>query len=325
MNPSSSSSSSDAIDPSSSTPAHVIVGAGAVGSGTASRLADAGHRVRVITRSGSGPEHANVERVAADASDQARLVALTQGARSLYNCANPPYDQWVTDWPPLAASLLVTAGVTGARLITMSNLYGYAATTEPMRSTDSLAAPTRKGAIRERMWNDAIAAHDAGRVRATELRASDYFGPGLGESAHLGDRVVPNVLSGRNVRVLGDPDAPHSWTYIGDVCAALATLGTDDRSLGRAWHVPTGPARSARQMVDAISAAAGTDPVATRSIPKAVLKIAGVFVPVMREVLEVQYQFEDAFIIDASDTEATFGLRPTPLDEQLKETIAGYR
>ncbi|MCP3987518.1 MAG: NAD-dependent epimerase, partial [Actinomycetia bacterium] len=88
---------------------HVIVGAGPIGTGTALQLVDRGHQVRIITRSGSGPSHDRIELVAADATDVARLVELSEGAHSLYNCANPPYDKWPTAWPPLSASLIRAA------------------------------------------------------------------------------------------------------------------------------------------------------------------------------------------------------------------------
>jgi len=104
---------------------HVIVGAGPVGSSAAAHLADAGHRVRIVTRRGSGPVRPGVELVAADATDAARLTEVAQGAAALYNCANPPkYTTWPRDWPPLHAALLTAAERTGAVLVTMSNLYG---------------------------------------------------------------------------------------------------------------------------------------------------------------------------------------------------------
>ena len=155
---------------------HVIFGAGPVGSGTARRLAAAGRQVRVVTRSGSGPE--GVERVAADAADPDAVAKVTAGADVVYNCVNPPsYDTWVKDWPPVAANLLAAAEDTGAVLVTMSNLYGYGPVDHPMREDDPLASTETKGRIRATMWADALAAHRAGRVRATEVRASDFFGP----------------------------------------------------------------------------------------------------------------------------------------------------
>ena len=78
---------------------HVIVGAGPVGTATAQHLVDAGHQVRMVTRTGNGPAP-SVERVAADAADGDRLTELTRGAAALYNCANPPYHRW----PELAAA-----------------------------------------------------------------------------------------------------------------------------------------------------------------------------------------------------------------------------
>src|SRR5690349_19801462 len=101
---------------------HVIVGAGAVGTATATLLAERGEQVRMVTRRGSGPEHPAIERVAADATDADRLTGLTTGAAALYNCASPQYHRWLTDWPPLATALLTAAERTGAVLTTASNL-----------------------------------------------------------------------------------------------------------------------------------------------------------------------------------------------------------
>jgi nucleoside-diphosphate-sugar epimerase len=304
---------------------HTIVGAGAVGSGTALRLADSGHDVRVVTRSGTGPAHPNIELVAADATDATRLTELARAAHAVYNCANPPYDKWATAWPPLGDAFLAAAEATGARLVTMSNLYGFAPGTSPMTATGPLDPSTRKGRIRTDMWHAALAAHDEGRIRATEARASDYFGPGLGETSHLGDRGVARALAGKRVSTIGAVDVIHSWTYIDDVCATLATLGTDDRSLGRAWHVPTLPPRSARDMVAEICATAGVDPVKVARIPTVALRLGGVFVPMIRELLEMRYQFDEPFEIDSTGTTETFGLTATPIAEQMRATVAFYR
>ena len=304
---------------------HTIVGAGAVGSGTAIRLAEQGHDVRVITRTGTGPANTRIELVSADASDAKRLTELSAGAEALYNCANPPYNKWATAWPVLGSSFIATAEATGARLITMSNLYGFGRGTMPMRATDALAPFTKKGQIRSDMWHNALQAHRDGRIQATEVRASDYFGPGLGETSHLGDRLVPRLLAGKNVSVIGATDIIHSWSYIGDVCDTMATLGTDDGAMGRAWHVPTLAPVTAAEMVRQLCRQAGIDPVQVKQIPKLALRAAGLIMPVMRELPEILYQFEEPFEIDGADTTETFGLKATPLDEQMRATIASYR
>ncbi len=191
-----------------------------------------------------------------------------------------------------------------------------------MTEDHPLDAHTRKGRIRARMWTDALDAHRAGRVRVTEARASDFVGPGLGDGAHMGDRTVARVLTGRPVGVIGDPDVEHSWTSVDDVARTLAVLATDERAWGRPWHVPTAPAVSQRQLVDALARAAGRRPVPVRSVPIALLRLVGIVSPTVRELPEIAYQFTAPFVIDSSAATSTFGLEPTPLADTLATTVA---
>jgi nucleoside-diphosphate-sugar epimerase len=304
---------------------HVILGKGSVGSATAELLAERGNDVRVLSRSG-GRSQERMEHVAVDATDARALTAATIGAAALYNCAQPTaYHRWAAEWPPIAAALLDTAEATGAVLVTMSNLYGYGPVDRPMTEDLPLAATGTKGRIRARMWTDALARHRAGRARVTEARASDFFGPGITTNGHLGQRVVPAVLRGRGVRVLGDPDAPHSWTYIGDVARTLVRLGTDERALGRAWHVPSAPPLSRREAVRLLCQAAGVVAVPVRAIPWWVVRLAAVAAPPLREMPEVRHQFDRSFVLDSSAYTATFGETATPPEVAFAATVRWWR
>lgn len=303
---------------------HVVVGRGAVGTATTRLLLRQGHEVRVISRSG-GAAAAGAEPVALDATDAAALTAAAAGAAAVYNCANPAYDRWDTDWPPLAAALLDAAESTGAVLATVGNLYGYGPVTAPITEATPLAAVGHKGKVRNRMWADALARHRAGRVRVTEVRGSDYVGPGVTDQGYLGERAVPALLSGRTVRVLGDPDAPHSWTAVDDVAVALVTAALDRHAWGRAWHVPTAPPASARDAVAMMCAAAGVPPVKVVPIPPFVLRAAGLVRPVMRELQEVRHQFARPFVLDSTAFTAQFGVVATPLADALAGTVSWWR
>ncbi|MFP3906321.1 MAG: NAD-dependent epimerase/dehydratase family protein [Acidimicrobiales bacterium] len=303
---------------------HVIVGAGAVGTHTARHLVAAGHEVRVVTRSGSGPTEPGIERVAADATDPGALARLVDGAAALYNCANPSgYHQWTRDWPPLAASLLATAERTGAVLVTMSNLYGYGPVDAPMTEDTPLAATGSKGRIRARMWLDALAAHEAGRARVTEARASDFFGP-EGGNDHLGRRFMPKLLAGKRLSHIASPDVPHSWTYLPDVGRTLATLGTDERAWGRAWHVPTNPPLTYRQMAELMAAEADAPTPKISTIPHWLQRGLGLAMPMVRELEETHHQFAEPWILDSSAVTEVFGLEPTPMDRAVADTVAWW-
>jgi nucleoside-diphosphate-sugar epimerase len=301
----------------------MIVGAGPVGSATALLLAEEGDRVTLVSRSGSGPDHPSIEKVATDAADRASMLRLSVGAVAVYNCANPSYHRWPTDWPPIAASLLQAAKECGSVLVTMSNLYGYGRVDHPMTEDDELAATGTKGRVRAQMWKEASAAHEAGQVRVTEARAADFFGPGLTSSSHLG-RAIPRVLAGKTVRVLGDPDAPHSWTYVPDVARTLVLLARDERAWGRPWHVPTNQPFSQREVVAALATLAGVRAPRVRGIPSWVVRAGGVVSPLLRELREVLYQFERPFVLDSSTFTRTFGLEPTPMDEALAKTLESW-
>src|SRR3712207_1197107 len=278
---------------------HVVVGKGPVGTATAELLVARGHRVRVLSRSG-GTSTDTVEHRRVDAADAAALTEAARGAAALYNAVNPAYHRWATDWPPVAAALLTAAERTGAVLVTMSNLYGYGRPAGPMTTDSPLAATDVKGRVRIRMWEDALAAHEAGRVRVTEARAADFVGPQVpADHSHL-NRQLPVLRAGRRAWVIGDPDARRSWAYLPDVAATLATLGTDERALGRAWHVPNTAPRSQRQAIADLARAMDADPVPVTGIPWPVLRAVGLVVPMMREVVDVRHQFDQEFVIDAT-------------------------
>lgn len=303
----------------------LVVGAGAVGRGVASRLADAGHEVVIVSGSGRAPEDARVRPVGLDATDAAALTEIARGAGTIYNCANPRhYHRWATEWPPLADAILRAAEATGADLVIMGNLYGYGRVDGPIRADQPLRATGTNGCIRREMWETALASQEAGRVRVTEARASDYIGPDSGAQSHLGERVIPRVLRGKTVRVFGSLDAPHSWAYVPDVVRTLVALGSDDTAWGRPWIVPSGPPLSQREAITSIASAAGAPAPRLAVLPKPVLRAAGLVVPVVRALHEVMHQFELPFVVDGSETTAVFGIEPTPWAEAVAATLVGY-
>lgn len=300
---------------------HVIVGAGAVGSATALLLAERGEHVRLISRRGTGPEHAAIERVAADATDAERLTALATGASALYNCANPQYHRWFTDWPPLASALLAAAERSGAVLAAMSNLYGYGQVDGPITQKTPLGATHPKLRLRAEMWGDALAAHETGRIRATEVRASDY----IEANGLLLSVVGRRLLAGRRAYALAPLDVPHSWTSISDCAKTLVTVAADERALGQAWLVPTNPALTARQLAARFAEVNGAPRAKITAIPYPAIWATGLFSPVVKELRTTRYQFTRPFVVDSSATTQTFGLEPVSMDDALRDAAARLR
>ncbi len=283
---------------------HVVVGSGPVGTRTALLLAEAGEHVRVLTRSGAGPEHPHVERVAADASDTTAMRLHTAGATAIYNCANPAYTRWDTQWPPIAAALLEAAAATGAVLATVSNLYGYGRVEGPMGPDTPLSPCDHKGEVRVRMWREALKAHEAGRARVVEVRGSDYADAGA--NSHLA-RNAPAVVGGRRAWVLGSADQPHSWTTTHDTARLLVQLAADKHAHGRAWIVPSAPPRTQREALGDIAQAAGAPRPRISVLGPRALRAAGLVVPTVRELSGTAYQFTAPFVVDDTATRRHVG------------------
>jgi nucleoside-diphosphate-sugar epimerase len=302
---------------------HVVVGAGIVGSTLAELLANDGQDVIVITRSGSGPTHKNIRLFAADVSNLSKLLEIAPSAAAIYNCANPPYHQWAKEWPPIAASFLGYAEKTGAVLVTCSNLYGYGPVDVPMTEDLSLNAPGVKGKVRAEMWMDAKDLHDAGRIKATEVRGSDYVC--AGEQSRVGSRVMPKILAGKAAQVLGDIDVKHTWTYPSDVARLMQIVATDQKAWGKAWHVPSNEPKTQQELVSELAAVAGIKNPKLSSVPNVMWNLLALFNPLMKALKETAYQMQRPYILDDSAARKAFGMQPTSWKQILNDVVAETR
>jgi nucleoside-diphosphate-sugar epimerase len=289
----------------------LVVGAGPVGRAVAAELVARGERVTVTTRSGTAVPGATS--TAVDAKNGAALSRAAHGADVIYNCVNPPYHRWTEDWPPIAAALLAAAESSGAVLAVTGNLYPYGPLDRPMTEDLPLAATGTKGRIRATMWTDALAAHQAGRIRTFEVRGSDY----LGGNSLLSAVVSPALRKGRTAWVPADLDAPHTWTNVHDVARLLVAAANDPSAWGRPWHVPSAAPCSIRELTAMAAGVLDAKP-KVRALPYSMLWTAGLFSPLVRELRETQYQFRAPFVLDSTAAQQHFGLVPTPLAESVR-------
>lgn len=141
----------------------------------------------------------------------------------------------------------------------------------------------------------------------------------------LADMVLKLTAKGKTAYAFGDPDAPHSWSNVDDVAQTLVTLATDERAWGKAWLVPTAAPASMREAARRANELIGAPPAKVIRVPYAFLWTAGLFYKLMKELRATYYQFAKPFTIDSSATEDTFGLKPTPLDDSLRDAALRYR
>jgi nucleoside-diphosphate-sugar epimerase len=304
---------------------HVVFGTGQVGSALVAHLASMGLAVRAVSRNRPAALAGGIDWRAADVSDPEAAADAAKGASVVYQCVNAPYTEWPELFPPLQRGVLAAAERAGALLVALENLYGYGpAGGRPMTEDLALAATTVKGRTRAAMTAELLAAADADRVRVAIGRASDFFGAGVTQGSTLGERVFGNALAGRRADFIGNPDLPHTYSYVPDIAAGLATLGTDARAAGQVWHLP-GPATvTTRALLDLVADQVG-HPVGIRSVPKLAVRALGLVNPMMRELAEMAYEFDEPFVLDTRKYESAFGAAGTPLVDAIAATVAWYR
>lgn len=300
---------------------HVVLGAGPVARAIVESLKKRRIDVDVVTRSGT--EIPGARTVTANVLDTDRLASVVNGAAAVYQASQPEYHRWPQEFPALQDSVVRATRGTDAVLVAVENLYGYGAVKGPITETHPLNATTRKGKTRAELWRSLEAENRAGRLKVTAGRASDFFGPHAAASA-VGERFFEPLLHGKKAELFGNPDTLHTYTYVVDFGEALVRLALDERSLGRAWHVPNAPAISTRRFLDmAASIASVESSSVTRS--RFQLRLAGLFIPPAKESIEMLYEFEEDFMVDHSTYASIFGDHATSLHDALTTTVAWWR
>lgn len=304
-------------------PLHVVFGAGQIGPRLARKLREQGHDVRLVRRAGGGPEGIPV--LHGDAGDAAFAAQAVTGAATVYHCMNSAYDAkvWARELPRILASLIAAAGGAHARLVVLDNLYMLGRPAGRNLDENSPIAPcSRKGEIRAQLNEQLLAAERRGDVRAVVGRASDFYGPG-GVGTYFGDAFWPGALTKGIAQTLTNLDTPHTYHYTEDVAAALALLGTaPDDVTGRWWMLPCAPAEPTRALIARLGRALGRD-LKIRALPRPLLGLLALFLPILRELGEMAYQWDEAFVTDDRQFRARFGpaLQVTPLDAGARATV----
>jgi nucleoside-diphosphate-sugar epimerase len=241
----------------------------------------------------------------------------------VFHCVNAPYTDWSRAFPPLTGNILEAAASAGAKLVFGDNLYMYGSVDGPITEDLPCAATDRKGRTRALMANKLMEAHKAGKVPVAIGRAPDFYGPGVTQSV-MGARVFRPALKGGAISLLGDPDTPHTYAFVDEFARGLITLSEREEAFGRIWHTPNARTLTTRQFLELVFAQTGNR-VPIRVAPRLLLTVAALFNPMVRELKDILYQWEQPFIVDHSRFEQAFGSDTTTHRNAIRQTLEWYR
>lgn len=302
---------------------NVIFGTGPLGLAVARRLVSSGAEVRLVNRSGKADAPKGAEVMAADATDPTAAHRACEGAAVVYHCATAAYGRWAQFLPPLMTGIIEGAASAKAKLVYGDNLYAYGPVDGPLREDLPYRPIGPNTRSRAEVATTLMNAHASGKVRATIGRASDFYGPHVHQSK-AGDGVFARALAGKQAQGLGDPDAPHTYSFIDDFASGLVTLAQRDEAMGEVWHTPNAETVTTRRFVEMVFAKLGR-PARLQLAPKFAITLLALFIPPMAAVKETMYQSEHPWVVDHSKFTRAFGGQPTPHDQAIEQTLAWFR
>src|ERR1700687_1909308 len=303
-------------------PENVIFGTGPLGLAVARRLVSSGKGVRLVNRSGKAQGPPGAEVFAADASDPAAARRACQGAIVVFHCATHSYGQWDKVLPPIMSGI-IGGGAASAGLVDVETLYAYGPVDGPIREDLPYKPVGPNTNARAEVATTLMNAHAVRKLRATIGRGSDFYGPHARQSK-AGDLIFARAIAGKPAQVVGNPDLPHTLTFIDDFAAGLVTLSRQDRALGEAWHVPNAETLTTRRFVEMVFDQL-PQPLKLQRAPMIFINLMALAAPPMRAVKETMYQSVRPWVVDHSKYERAFGAQPTPHESAIEATIAWFR
>ena len=299
-----------------------VVGAGQIGAPVVESLALRGMQVTWVSRTRPKFVPAGVEHKCVDARDAAALADAVRGASAVIAAVNPAtYDVqvWRETLPPLQRGLIDAVGSVGARLVLLDALYLYAPDQGPLSPHTAQNPQTEKGKIRKQTADMLVEAQAQGRIRATTLRASDFWGPDL-SAALLTRQGLAGLRAGKRPFLIGDPDQPHAFSHRDDVVCGLVNLALAERDVeGKVFHAPVVHV-TPRELVAAVARALGVD-VRPFVAPGWMLRAIGLFSKSTRGLLEMLPQWRNPYLVDDRAYCDRFGVRAISLEDGVARLV----
>ncbi len=301
----------------------ILGSGGAIGIPLAKALTQYTDQVRQVSRN---PEKINPtdHLFKADLTNAEQTMKAVEGSEVVYLTAGFPYDTkiWESTWPKVMKNVLKACEASNSKLVFFDNIYMYDPDTiGSMTETNPVAPRSKKGKIRARIAQMVLDAANQGKVETLIARSADFYGPGIKDVSLLTETVFKPLSEGKKANCLGRVDRKHSFTYTPDAGKATALLGNTPDAYGQVWHLPTAPdPPTMKEMIQLISKALGVAP-KYRVAGKTMVRLIGLFVPVMREMVEMLYQYEQDYVFVSDKFEQRFGMKPTSYEEGVKQII----
>lgn len=301
-----------------------ILGAGgSIANDLAKELLAYTDKIRLVSRN---PKKVNDsdEVVSADLMDGAQVEDAVKGSSVAYLVAGLPYTlkAWKSMWPQIMQNSIDACKKHKVKLVFFDNIYLYSGLDlSPILETAKVNPPSQKGRIRARIIDMLEEEIQAGGLQALVARAPDFYGPGI-KNGLLNEAVLKPMKAGKKANWFCSVNKIHSFIWTPDAAKATAILGNDDSAYGQTWHLPTSKELiTGKEMIERVALELGVKP-SYQVAGHILVRLLGLFDPLMREFVEMLYQYDRDYLFDSSKFENKYPFKITSYSEGIKKMVA---
>jgi nucleoside-diphosphate-sugar epimerase len=277
-------------------------------------------QIRLVSRS---PQKVNgAEIFQADILIRDQVFQAVKGSDFVYLLVGLEYNRktWRNEWPVIMRNTIDACKAAGARLIFFDNVYMYGRVNGNMTESTPYNPCSIKGKIRAEIDEMLLKEMNSGSLKAMIATSADFYGPRTSKTSVASIMIFEKMKNGKAAQWFVNASQPHSFTYTPDAALALYLLSGSENAYGQTWHLPTAkPALTGNEFIS-IAAKYMHAKNKVQVLPKWLVGIIGLFVPVMKELGEMLYQNEFPYVFDSSKFEKAFQFKPTPYEEGIRRT-----
>lgn len=279
--------------------------------------------IRLVSRN---PQKVNEtdELMQADLTNAEDIRKAVKGSSIVYVTIGFPYSykSWKDNWPTFIANVIQACKDNKSKLVFFDNIYMYDENhLDGMTEETPVNPPGKKGKIRAEVAGMIMDETAKGNLTALIARCADYYGPGIKRNGMVRELIISKLASGKKAQWLCSFNFKHSVTYTPDAGKATAILGNTEDAYNQVWHLPTASnPPTGKEWVELFAKEMGAKP-GYQKVSKFLVSIIGLFVPIMRELREMLYQYDRVYVFDSSKFEKKFGFKPTSYAEGVKELV----